>query len=79
MTFEPIVPTSDILSNEIDEKSKQIAEASSILDLAIEKQYQIRRRLLEISETVRKGKYNLARLKEERDSLTRAFWRSKDK
>lgn len=65
------------VDNQIDEKSREILEASRTLDTILEERYRMEKLLIDIKEACRKGRFNLARLKEERDSLTREFWRAK--
>lgn len=74
MSFQPVSP----IEVSIDDKSKEIMKASDNLDLAIQEQFRLKKALLEVSETVRKGRFLLARLKEERQSLEREFWRAKN-
>jgi len=61
----------------IDEKAKEIVKAMEALDEIIMEQFRIRRDLLNITEQVRQGRFNIARMKEEKESLTRLFWRNK--
>ena len=65
--------------NELDENSKKQQEYRQLLDTAIGKQFELKKELLEISEVIRKGKFNMARLRDEKDILTRAFWSVKNR
>lgn len=61
-----------------DDKSNQIIEASKNLDIVLEEKFRLEKALLEVKEFCRKGKFNLSRLREEKEGLERAFWRHRE-
>lgn len=68
-----------MIDEEIDKKSKDILEASKNLDVLLEEKFRIEHGLIELKEGIRKAKFNLSRLREERESLQRAYWRERDR
>lgn len=66
------------VDNQIDEKAKKILEVMEELDTVISEQFRIKRDLLNITESVRQCRHTLQKLREERESLVREFWRNKN-
>lgn len=62
---------------ELDKCDKDILQAKENLDAVQVRQAQLRRELLDMSETVRKAKSNLSILRTQKELLTREFWRFK--
>lgn len=75
--MDGIRKTSDELSQEIGEKDNHILAAQGNLNMAQEAQYQLKKQLIELTETVRQGKFNLSRLRVEKQILERQFWASR--
>lgn len=70
MTFKPV----DDIENQIVEKEKHVLVVKQNLDLLQGEQYQMKLKLFEISENVRKDKSILSRLNTEIEILNRAYW-----
>ena len=69
--------TSDQISVAICDKERAILEASNNLNTVQQRQYQLKKELLEVSELVRMGKHNLSVLRCEKNILEREYWQSK--
>lgn len=66
--------TSDEISLKLVEKEQAILSASEALNTVQEEQYEIKKKLVELAEGVRKGKYNLTKLRSEKEILERQYW-----
>lgn len=69
--------TSDLLSQAIGDKDNEILTAQSNLNVVQAEQFKLKKDLVEMTENVRKAKYNLARLRVERQIAERQFWASR--
>ena len=65
---------SDEISNLLVEKDKAIIQAQEILNTVQAEQYKKKKELVEVSESVRKAKFILSRMRTEKEILTRQYW-----
>lgn len=70
--------TSDQISNEIVSKDKEILKAQEDLSVAQERQFHLKKDLLDVSEIVRLGKLVISKKRTERQILEREFWSAKN-
>ena len=64
----------DEVSVKLDEKDREILKAMENLDLCQREKHDTGKKVVDLTETIRQGKYNLARLKVEREVLEREKW-----
>lgn len=69
--------TSDEISTKIVEKDKQIIQAQEMLNTVQEEQYKKKKELIELSESVRKSKFILSRMRTEKEILEREYWKAR--
>lgn len=69
--------TSDEISLAIDAKAKQIIQTSETLNTIQAEQSNTKKRLVELSESVRQAKFLLSKQRLEKEILEREYWRSK--
>lgn len=65
------------IENDIAELQKKILEAEDLLNTIQIKKYELRKELVEVNETIRKGEFNLSKLKIEEKIKIREFWSQK--
>ena len=65
---------SDEISNLLVEKDKAIIQAQEVLNTVQAEQYKKKKELVEVSESVRKAKFILSRMRTEKEILTRQYW-----
>lgn len=70
--------TSDEISNLLVAKEQAILSASEALNVVQEENFRLKKLLVENTEAVRKGKYNLSKLKIEKEILVRSYWNNKN-
>jgi len=58
----------------LDEKDREILKAMENLDLVQRERHDTEKKVVDLTEIIRQGKYNLARLKVEREVLEREKW-----
>ena len=63
------------IEQSISDKDYVIPAAMLFLDVVARKQYSYRKKVVELTEAVRQAKYNLTKLKVERQILEREFWK----
>lgn len=64
----------DEVSVKLDEKDREILKAMENLDLVQRERHDTEKKVVDLTEIIRQGKYNLARLKVEREVLEREKW-----
>lgn len=74
MSFETVNP----VEQKIADKSNEIIEASKNLDTVLSERFELEKKLVEIREVSRKARFNLSRMREEKEGLIREFWRAKE-
>lgn len=65
----------DELSSQLDEKYRQIIRAGEALSDVQKEIYLLKKKLVELIEVQRQAKFNISRMKLEKELITREFWR----
>lgn len=73
MSFEPVGD----LSVKLDELDKEIIQMKDNLNIVQEAKHQREKEIFELSEAIRKAKFNISKKVLEKEIVTREFWRNR--
>lgn len=67
-----------MIEQDIADIQKKIIEAEDLLNTVQIKKYELKKELVDVMETIRKGEHNLSKLKMDEKIKIREFWNQKN-